>query len=159
MREKVSIYFSSPKIFLRAEILTAKTASSTKEDVAKQTRKLLKKGLSADAIKKELNKGEAVNVMIKQEVVEEGTENFPKNVTFKTGVSDVYKDGEFFFVNKVVNVMPAAPKTIDESRGRAINDYQQFLEDNWVVELKKEFKVEINKEVFERLKATLTKNN
>ena len=140
----------------RVDVLTA---SSTKEDIAKQTRKLLKKGLSADAIKKELNKGEAVNVMIKQEVVEEGTENFPKNVALKTGVSDVYKEGEFFFVNKVINVMPAGPKTIDEARGRAINDYQQFLEDNWVAELKKEFKVEINKEVFERLKATLTKNN
>ncbi|WP_300566762.1 peptidylprolyl isomerase [Flavobacterium sp.] len=138
----------------RAEVLIA---SSTKEDVVNKARKLLKKDKTAEAIKEELNTKEVVNIMTKQEMVEEGTENFPKNVVMKEGVSEVYKDGEFYFVNKVIKVLPAGPKTIDEVRGRVINDYQQYLEDNWVSDLNKEFKVSINQDVFERVKSAMKK--
>ncbi len=132
-------------------------ASSTKESVTKEARKLLKKDATVDAVKEKLNTKEVVNIMTKQETVEEGSENFPKNVTFKTGVSDVYKDGDFYFVNKVIKVLPAGPKTLEEAKGRVINDYQQYLEDNWVSDLKKEFKVSINNEVFERVKSEMKK--
>ncbi|MGH2665875.1 peptidylprolyl isomerase [Flavobacterium sp.] len=140
----------------RVEILTA---SSTKEDIAKAAKKLFKKDQTADAIKGVLNTNDAVNVMIKQEIIEEGADNMPKNITFKKGISDIYKEGEFYFVNKVEKVLPAGPKSIDDVRGKVINDYQQYLEDNWVAELKKEFKVEVNKDVFEKIKASILKNN
>ena len=138
----------------RVEVLTA---SSSKEDMAKQAKKLLKNNMSSDDIKLKLNIKEVVNVMIKQETYEEGSENFPKNIAFKTGISNVFKDQDFYFVNQVIKVIPARAKTLDEVRGKAINDYQQFLEDNWVNNLKKEFKVSINQEVFANTKATIKK--
>ncbi|MEO8235164.1 MAG: peptidylprolyl isomerase [Flavobacterium sp.] len=138
----------------RAEILVA---SSTKEDMVKEARKLFRNDKTVDFIKTKLNTKDVVNVMTKQETYEEGAENFPKNVLFKTGVSEVYKDGEFYFVSKVSKIIPATNKTLDEVRGRVINDYQQYLEDSWVGDLKKEFKVTINQEVFERLKASMKK--
>lgn len=138
----------------RADVLIA---SSTKMDVVKTARKLLKQDQTADFLKETLNTKEVVNIMTKQETYEEGSENFPKNVQFKKGVSDIYKDGEFYFVNKVIKILPAGAKTLDETRGRVINDYQQYLEDNWVSDLKKEFKVTINQDVFERLKASMKK--
>ncbi|MEO8516089.1 MAG: peptidylprolyl isomerase, partial [Flavobacterium sp.] len=138
----------------RAEVLVA---SSTKKEIADQARKLLKNDKSGDFIKENLNTKDVVNVMIKQEVVEEGSENLSKNIKFKKGVSDVYKEGEFYFVNKVSKIDPAGPKTIDETRGKLINDYQQYLEENWVSDLKKEFKVSVNQDVFERLKAIMKK--
>ena len=138
----------------RAEVLIA---SSTKESVAKEAKKLLKNEKTPDFIKENLNTKDVVNVMIKKEMYEEGSDNFPKNVKFKTGISEVYKDGEFYFVNKVIKTLPAGTKTLDETRGKVINDYQQFLEDNWVSDLKKEFKVTINKDVFEKLKTSMKK--
>ncbi|MCL9806109.1 peptidylprolyl isomerase [Flavobacterium amniphilum] len=132
-------------------------ASSTKSDFAKKTQKMLQSDATIDAIKEKLNTKEVVNIMAKEETFEEGNEHFPKNVAFKTGVSEVYKDGEFYFVNKVVKTIPAGPKALDETRGRVINDYQQFLEDNWVSELKNEFKIAINQDVFERLKTAMKK--
>lgn len=70
----------------------------------------------------------------------------------------MYADKEFYFVNKVLKIIPAGSKTLEETKGKVINDYQQYLEDNWVSDLKKEFKVTINPEVFERLKISM-KNN
>lgn len=132
-------------------------ASSTKADIAKKAQKMLQSDISVDDIKAKLNTKDVINIMTKQETFEEGNEHFPKNVSFKTGVSEVYKDGDFYFANKVVKVIPAGPKTMEETRGRVINDYQQYLEDNWVSELRKEFKITINQEVFQRLKAVMKK--
>lgn len=132
-------------------------ASSTKEDVVKQARKMIKSGLTAEAIKEKFNKNGIVDIMIKQEFFEEGSENFPKGLELKEGLSDVYKDKEHYFVNNVLKVLPAGNKTLDEARGRVINDYQQYLEDNWVSELKKEFKVSVNQDVFTRLKTEMKK--
>jgi peptidyl-prolyl cis-trans isomerase SurA len=138
----------------RADVLIA---SSTKQEMVKQAAKLLKSGKNADQIKAALNVKDVVNIMIKQEMIEEGSENFSKNIQLKPGVSQVYQEKEFYFVNQVSKVLPAGPKTLEESRGRAINDYQQYLEDNWVSDLKKEFKVSVNQDVFEKLKASQKK--
>ena len=117
--------------------------------------KLLKIETKLEDIKAKLNNKEVVNVMIKEEILEEG--DATKNIAFKTGMSDIYKDKDFYYINKVVKVIPAGPKTLEETKGRVINDYQQYLEDNWVSELKKEFKVNINTAVFEKLKTSMKK--
>lgn len=133
----------------RADVLVV---SSTKEDYIKQAAKMLKGNVTADALKEKLNTKESVNVMTKQEIVEEGTN---VNVQLKEGLSKIYKDKDYFYINKVLKVLPAGDKTLEETKGKVINDYQQYLEDNWVDELKKEFKVNVNRDVFERLKASM----
>jgi peptidyl-prolyl cis-trans isomerase SurA len=138
----------------RAEVVIA---SSTKKDIAKQAQKMLKKDAKIEAIKESLNTKDVVNVMIKEETVEEGAENTSKKIAMKTGVSGVYQEGEFYFVNKVNKILPAGQKTLEETKGRVINDYQQYLEENWVTELKKEFKVTVNQDVFERVKSANAK--
>lgn len=138
----------------RSQIIVA---SSTQEDVVKKAKKMLTEGKTVDAIKEVLNTKDIVNIMIKEDTYEEGADNFPKSSLQKPGVTDTYKDKEFYFVNKIINVLPAGPKTLDETKGRAINDYQQFLEDNWVSDLKKEFKVNINQDVFAKLKKAMKK--
>ncbi len=129
--------------------------SSTKQDVIKAARKLLKKDQTPDAIKAKLNDKDVVNVMSNVGTFEEGTDAIPKGIPMKEGVSQVIKDGDYYFVAKVNKVMPAGPKTLEESRGKVVNDYQQYLEENWVKDLKKEFSVEVNMPVFEKVKMQL----
>lgn len=135
----------------RTEVLVV---SSTKEEFIKRAQKMLKSDITAEALKEMLNTKEVVNVMTKQEIVEEGSD---KNIAFKTGLSKIYKDKEYFYINKVLKVLPAGQKSLEETKGKVINDYQQYLEDNWVNELKKEFNVTVNNDVFERLKASMKK--
>lgn len=131
-------------------------ASSTNMDVIKKAQKLLKQNKSPEFIKEKLNvKGGAVNVMTKVGVFEEENDVLPKNLKLQTGVSEIIKEGEYYFVAKVNKILPAGPKTLDESRGKVINDYQQNLEENWVKDLKSEFKVEVNQAAFEKVKKQL----
>lgn len=126
--------------------------SSTKEDITAKVRKFLKKGKDAAYIKGELNKDGKIEVLEKSGVFELESDALPKQKEWKTGVSDVLKEGDYYYVVKTNKVMPAGPKTLDESKGRVINDYQQQLESTWVSDLEKEFTVEVNRDVFERVK-------
>lgn len=129
--------------------------SSTKSDFLKKAQKMLKKGTSAEAIKEEFNKDGKVNVMSNAGIFEEKSDALPKGLKIKTGVSDIMHDGEYYYVVKINKNLPAGDKTLEEARGKVINDYQQYLEEKWVGDLKKEFKVQVNNPVFNNVKSKM----
>jgi peptidyl-prolyl cis-trans isomerase SurA len=130
-------------------------ASSTKLDMIKKAQALLKKGTEPQAIKDKLNLNNVVNVMTNSGVFEEGSDALPKTMKYDVGVSEVFKEGEYYFVTNVEKVLPESAKTLDECRGRMVNDYQQFLEQGWVDDLKKEFTVKVNTSSFDHVKKQL----
>jgi peptidyl-prolyl cis-trans isomerase SurA len=132
--------------------------TSTKADVAKKAHKLIKQGKNVDEIKVALNTKGVINVMATTGVFEEGNEVLPKTIPLVKGLSPVVKEENYYYVVQVHDVKEAAPKLLDECKGRVINDYQQYLEENWVVNLKQEFNVSVNKAVFEEVKKQI-KNN
>jgi peptidyl-prolyl cis-trans isomerase SurA len=137
--------------------LEALVVSSTQEDVIKKAQKLLKKGVGAEKIKEALNTKEKVVVMTNSGTFEEGNDALPKNVPFQTGLTAISKEGEYYFITNVTKVLPSTTKTLAECKGKVINDYQQFLEQKWVDDLKAEFSVQINQAVFEAVKNQLKK--
>ena len=42
-------------------------------------------------------------------------------------------------------------RSFEEARGLVINDYQNFLEEKWIVQLKKKYPVKVNEKVFQSL--------
>lgn len=52
---------------------------------------------------------------------------------------------------KVVKITPSRRKSLKEARGYVVADYQDQLEKKWIADLKKEYPVEINQEVYNKL--------
>ncbi|WP_396194318.1 peptidylprolyl isomerase [Flavobacterium sp.] len=129
--------------------------SSTKMESIKQALALLKKNADPQTIKEKLNVDNVVNIMANSGKFEEGNSALPKGTKFEIGISDIFKEGEYYFVVKVDKVIPEGVKTLDECRGKIVNEYQQYLEQRWVDDLKSEFNVKVNQEVFERVKKQL----
>ncbi len=129
--------------------------SSTSEETIKKALKMLKEDKKVDEIKTALNTKEVVNIMSSNGVYEEGNNNIPKGTKMEVGVSEITKNGEYYFVTKVNKLLQPGTKTLDECKGKAINDYQQYLEENWVGNLKKEYVVKINKDIFEKIKSEI----
>ncbi len=129
--------------------------SSTKMDEIKKALSLLKKKMEPQDIKAKLNVNNVVNVMTNSGTFEEGNDALPKGITYQVGISDIFKEGEYYFVTKVDKVLPDGVKTFDECKGKVVNDYQQYLEQRWVDDLKKEFTVTIDKDAFEHIKKQL----
>ena len=132
-------------------------ASSAKEEAVKNAMLLLQNNKTADEIKKTINTDKVVDIMISEGVFEEGNSAIPKNVISKIGITDIIKNGTYFYVTKVKNIISAGEKSFEEAKGKVVNDYQQYLEENWVSELKKEFKIEVNKKIFNKVKKEIKK--
>lgn len=133
----------------------ASVLSSTKMEMIKKALALLKKNTELPKIKETLNVDNVVNIMANTGTFEEGSDALPKATKYEVGISDIFKEGEYYFVTKVDKVLPAGIKTFDECKGKLVNDYQQYLEQRWVDDLKKEFTIKINNDVFERVKKQL----
>ncbi|CAM4044978.1 peptidylprolyl isomerase [Flavobacterium antarcticum] len=129
--------------------------SSTKKEFIKKAEKLLKKGKSAAEIKQTLNSGTDLEVIEKEGIFEEGSTLLPQNVGDKKGLTSITKEGAYYYVSRIKNVLPAAQKTFEECEGKVVNDYQQYLEEHWVSDLKKEFNIKVNQPIFEEVKAEI----
>ena len=152
-----SFYNSRKTDYMWKNRLDATIASSTNNEVIKKAQKLFKQKNTPEQIKEKLNTNDKVQIMTNTGVFEEGSEALPRNLKFVTGVSDILNEKEYYFVAQVNKVLPVAEKTLEECKGKLINDYQQYLEQNWVDDLKKEFSVSVHQDVFEKIKKQLQK--
>lgn len=131
--------------------------SSTDAKIIKKAHSYLKSGKSIEYIKEKLNKEGQVNIMVKSGVFEEDFDVLPEFKIEKKGVTPIVTKGEYYFTALVKEVKSAEPKALSECKGKLINDYQQYLESNWVSELKKEFNVKVDETVFAKIKNQLKK--
>ena len=49
------------------------------------------------------------------------------------------------------NKIPSEPKSLNEARGLYISDYQNYLEQNWIKELRKKYKITIDKKLLKTI--------
>ena len=129
--------------------------SSTDKKIVEKAQKFLAKGKSLDYIKEQLNKDGKVNVMSKSGLYEEDYDVLSIFQNLSKGVTNIIAKDQYFFVVNVIDTKPAGVKELSECKGKVISDYQQFLENNWVDELKSEFTIKINTEVFSKVKNQL----
>ncbi|HSD13485.1 MAG TPA: peptidylprolyl isomerase [Flavobacterium sp.] len=150
-----NFYESNKANYQWKERVEVNVFSSTKEDVIKKTAQYLKKKKSVDFIKSNINQKGAVDVMVKSGIFEIGNDALPKHQNFNVGITEISHEGNYYFVTQVIKKIEKGPKKLEETKGKVINDYQQYLEAHWVDELKKEFTVKVNQEVFDRVKSQL----
>jgi len=129
--------------------------SSTDKATIEKAQKFLKKGKSIEYIKAQLNKEGKVNIMVKSGLYEEDYDVLAQYPNVGTGVTSVVVKDKYYFVVNVKNTKEAGPKDFIDCKGKVISDYQQYLENNWVDELKKEFQISVNNDVFAKVKHQL----
>lgn len=84
-------------------------------------------------------------------LVEEGRNKHVDALNGKTGTGNVFKENgrsNFVIIKKVV---PPAPKELNETRGQVTSDYQDYLEKQWIKELRSKYKVEVNRSLLSEI--------
>ncbi|HXH17583.1 MAG TPA: peptidylprolyl isomerase [Chitinophagales bacterium] len=135
---------------LNAIIFTAKDAKT-----AKTARKLLSKGkLDTEAVLKKVNAKDSLNSLLtmQQGIYEKGQSQLIDKIEWKEGLSADFPnaDGSIMFV-QVKKVIPPTPKSLDEARGFIVSDYQEYLEKEWIRQLREKYPVKVNQDVFNTL--------
>lgn len=114
---------------------------------AAKGRKLLKKKKNTDdIIVKLMNEENPLNVKISSGKFEKGTNEVVDKIDWKTGLSADVTHNNAVYIVKVKNLLPAGPKELNEVRGLATSDYQNYLEKSWIEALTAKYKVVVNQE-------------
>lgn len=132
----------------RADVSIYKCANA---EIAKEVRKMLEKKKTEKEITDKVNKSSQLNLTVENITFLKG-ENKTVDANWKEGIApDATVDGKIQVI--VVNkLMPKSPKKLAECRGMATADYQNFLEKDWISNLRANHKVTVDEAVLGTVK-------
>lgn len=116
--------------------------------IAKQVKKLTKKNAEEDwstVIRKAFVNDTVALVKIEKGLFIKGDNRYVDKSIFKTGKEEKMQDYPVTVV--IGKKLKKGPESYKDVRGPVTADYQNYLESNWIKELRNQFKVEINQEV------------
>jgi peptidyl-prolyl cis-trans isomerase SurA len=129
---------------LDASIITIKDPSITKS-----LKKLVKKGTADEQILAKFNHDSIQKVTIEHKKFLKGENAILDGIEWKPGTSELIPLADTANVLVVVHkVVSSEPKLLDEIRGAMTADYQNYLEAEWISELRAKYPVIVNREVF-----------
>ena len=129
------------------------TIKSDDAKLVKKVRDYAAEKPAAEVLKKFNKKGENDVVAVLDRTYEKGKnkdlDNMWKSGTMGELKTDAGTKTASFI--KVENIIPPSPKALADARGYAVADYQDYLEKQWVEELRKEYKVDVKTDVLNAL--------
>ena len=135
------------------ERVEAKIYTCIDEEIAKKTLRQIKKRhrmpyLEDEDVLKKVNLTSPLNLQITTNKFSQNENEYINNAGWKIGVSDFIKsnDGSIIIVD-ILNIIPPQQKELSETKGRVISDFQDFLEKEWLRELKVKYEVQVNKKL------------
>jgi peptidyl-prolyl cis-trans isomerase SurA len=147
-----SFYESNKSRFMwpeRAEVVFYTCANT---DVAARARKMIAEGKDKSAIAAELNKDSQLNLQVEEGVYSKEDRELLARVDWKTGLSkDIQDNGQIKFVD-IKSLLAPAPKKLDEAKGMITSEYQNYLEQEWIKQLRSKYKYSVDKNVLYSIK-------
>lgn len=112
------------------------------------------KGREPDDVLGQFNAEGKTLIAAEEKTLERNRARMLANIPWEVGgVSDTQSTnrGSIYTFYKVEEIIPPGPKTLAEARGYVVADYQDHLEKQWVEELRQEYRVKVDKKVFNSL--------
>jgi len=123
-------------------------------------KQMINTGDSTAWSKKELenkyNQQTALTLQVESGIFEKGDNALIDKVQRSPGMYELVTDNRYILVN-VQRVMDPAYKPFNRIKGLVISDYQNYLEKQWMQQLKKKYPVEVNEEVLKNVYKALIK--
>ena len=113
--------------------------------------KELNRGKSTAEISEKINRDSQLNLQVKSGQFLKDAETILSKVEWKVGISEaVFMNDQYFIVN-IEEVIAPEPKKLDECRGLVTAEYQNFLEQQWIDELRGKYTYNVNREILHSL--------
>ena len=120
------------------------------QDVLYELRSLLSNRsdlLSIDSIKEIINLVSPLNLTVTEGIYEKGDNNFIDQVNWKKGLTEVSTNSDKVILVEILDIFNSEPKLFEETKGKVISDYQQYLEKEWVNELREKYDFDVDLDV------------
>ena len=158
-----AFYNLNKEYYLWPDRVVGSVVRSSNLKNVKKVRKLWIKGYSNQMIDELLNKTKQ-NVIFSNGEFALGESPLPQSFTITPGVesgvkspiSKVIEENNSFYVVNVNEFKPQSQKSLEEAKGQLISDYQTKLEAQWILELKSKFDVNVNQDIFQKVKSIIS---
>ena len=158
-----AFYNLNKEYYLWPDRVVGSVVRSSNLKNVKKVRKLWIKGYTNQMIDELLNKTKQ-NVIFSNGEFALGESPLPQSFTITPGVesgvkspiSKVIEENNSFYVVNVNEFKPQSQKSLEEAKGQLISDYQTKLEAQWILELKSKFDVNVNQDIFQKVKSIIS---
>lgn len=142
--------------FLWEKRLDAELYHVQKDSILKpllaELKKNFKSGIDREDVVKRYNANSKLNLRAEAGKYQPEDEELLKNVPWEKGVHGPIKKGDNQVIVVVKDVLAPAPKTLKEARGLVTADYQQYLEQAWISELRGKYSFKADESLLSRIK-------
>lgn len=125
------------------------TALQTKSLIDKYIKK--NKAVYANEIFRKINK-DSLLLTTDTKKYSKGQDFIIDSLSWDPGFSNIIYSSDKPVIVQIIEKVPPEPKSLNEAKGLIIADYQTFLEEKWIADLRKKYKIEINEEVLSSIK-------
>ncbi len=137
---------------LDAEIYHVQKDSILQPLLAELKKKFKKGEVDSEAIVKAYNVNSKLNLRAEVGKYQMEDEEVLKNVAWEKGVQGPFKVGENQVIVVVKEVLAPTTKTLKEARGLVTAEYQQYLEQEWIKELRSKYKYKADDTLLSKIK-------
>jgi len=148
-----SFYQANKQNYMWDTRVQAQVINCLNESIACKVYKKLNKGnIDIEKIQAKVNKKSPLNMDVKSGLFLKGENTFVDQVKWSVGVSDLIHDNNNVKVVYIESVIEPQVKALNEAKGLITSDYQDFLEMEWMADLKAKYDVTINDYVLDLVK-------
>ena len=138
--------------YMWPERLDATVYICANSEISNKVYKLLKKKKNtSDVIIEKINVETELNLDVKMNKYDPKKVDFLKGRNLTEGRNEPFESEGKYDVVKVNEILPVMSKELSEIKGAVISDYQAFLEESWLKDLKEKYPVKVNYEVLYNL--------
>jgi peptidyl-prolyl cis-trans isomerase SurA len=101
-------------------------------------------------LEQNMNEKNPLALQVSRRRFTKGENKILDGVSWQPGTQTLQQDGRYYAI-QIHQVLPPAPKQLNETRGVATSDYQAYLEKEWINELRQRYPVVIKQEEVEKL--------
>jgi peptidyl-prolyl cis-trans isomerase SurA len=124
---------------------------TTAESLRKLLPKVMSGKMTESALLAKFNNDSVSNVIVDHKKFSKGDNPVIDSIPWKKGITKPFSKGNKVDVVAMFKTLTPEPKSIKEAKGLITADYQNYLEKEWIAQLRKKYPVEVNKDVFESL--------
>ncbi|GGK59771.1 peptidylprolyl isomerase [Rufibacter glacialis] len=102
------------------------------------------------ALAEQINQNSPLALQVTSRKSQRGENKLLDTVDWKPGTHTLTQDGRAIWI-RIEAVEPPAPKKLNEIRGTVISDYQTYLEQEWIKELRQKYPISVNQQEVQKL--------
>jgi len=151
-----SILFNAITSFLNDHSIPKESISVKIEDVLKNKIRLQLNSKSKKSLEYLYNQESALNLQVTEQLFERGDNQLIDSIQWERGIYELNLNDSYTII-LINEILDQQPKKLKDVKGLVISDYQNYLEKNWIENLRKEYSIEINSVTLDKIKKAYRK--